>query len=101
MANVKAVGEHLRSGLEAIPGVTEVRGEGLLLGVGLAAPVAPVVVAAALKDGFILNAPNPQTLRLVPALTLEIAQAQTLVDWLSHYASEHPFQSAPMETKEY
>ncbi|PKQ26611.1 MAG: acetylornithine transaminase [Actinobacteria bacterium HGW-Actinobacteria-4] len=93
MANVKTVGEHLRTGLAAIPGVTEVRGEGLLLGVGLAAPVAPAVVAAALEDGFILNSPNPQTLRLAPALTLEITQAQTLVDWLSEYANEHPIQT--------
>src|SRR6478735_5065491 len=54
LGNVSAVGEHLRSALAAIPGVTEVRGEGLLIGFDLDADVAPAVVQAALDAGFIV-----------------------------------------------
>jgi acetylornithine aminotransferase len=34
------------------------------------------------EDGFIVNAPTPNTLRLVPALTLTVEQADTFVEWL-------------------
>src|SRR5215218_1883143 len=66
LANVAAVGEHLRAALAAIPGVTEVRGEGLLIGFDLDADVAPAVVQAGLDAGFIVNAPGPRTIRLAP-----------------------------------
>lgn len=50
------------------PLVTEVRGRGLLLGVGLVAPLAKDVVAAALSHGLIVNAANESTVRLAPPL---------------------------------
>jgi len=50
--------------------VTGVRGAGLMLGVALAQPVAPAVVTAALGHGLIVNAANPETIRLVPPLTI-------------------------------
>ena len=79
LANVVAVGEHLRSGLAAIPGVTEVRGEGLLIGFDLDADVAPAAVQAALDAGFIINSPGPRTIRLAPPLILTTAQADTFL----------------------
>ncbi|WP_062377539.1 acetylornithine transaminase [Demequina pelophila] len=79
--HARSQGEHLRAALAAVPGVTEVRGAGLMLGIGLAAPVAPAVVAAALADGFIVNAPDPATIRLVPALTLTRAEADAFLAW--------------------
>lgn len=75
LANATAVGEHLRSALAAIPGVTEVRGEGLLIGFDLDADVAPAVVQAGLDAGFIVNSPGPRTIRLAPPLILTTAQA--------------------------
>jgi len=69
------VGEQLRSGLAVIDGVTEVRGEGLLIGFDLDADVAPAVVTAGLDAGFILNSPGPHTIRLAPPLILTMAQA--------------------------
>ncbi|MEW1813175.1 acetylornithine transaminase [Pseudarthrobacter phenanthrenivorans] len=79
LANVVSVGEHLRSGLAAIPGVTEVRGEGLLIGFDLDADVAPAAVQAALDAGFIINSPGPRTIRLAPPLILTTAQADTFL----------------------
>ncbi|PNI09317.1 acetylornithine transaminase [Arthrobacter sp. AFG7.2] len=80
LANVARVGEHLRSALAAIPGVTEVRGEGLLIGFDLEADVAPAVVQAGLDAGFIVNSPGPRTIRLAPPLVLTTAQADTFLD---------------------
>ena len=75
LAHVRDVGEHLRAGLTGINGVTEVRGEGLLIGFDLDADVAPAVVQAGLDAGFILNSPGPRTIRLAPPLILSTEQA--------------------------
>jgi len=60
---------------EAIAGVESdliegVRGQGLLLGVALTHPVASAVVAAAQQHGLVVNAPNDQTIRIAPPLTI-------------------------------
>ena len=75
LTHVREVGEHLRSGLAAIDGVTEVRGEGLLIGFDLDADVAAAVVTAGLDAGFIVNSPGPHTIRLAPPLILTTEQA--------------------------
>ncbi|GIG54390.1 acetylornithine aminotransferase [Demequina activiva] len=90
IANVKSVGTHLRERLEAMDGVVEVRGEGLLLGIGLAAPASAEIAQAAVKAGFIVNPPSPDTLRLVPALTLTTAEADTFLTWIEGHLAAHP-----------
>ncbi len=75
LAHVRSMGEHLRTGLAGIAGVTEVRGEGLLIGFDLDADVAPGVVTAGLDAGFIVNSPGPRTIRLAPPLILTTEQA--------------------------
>lgn len=63
------------------PLVTEVRGRGLLIGVGLAEPVASKVVAHALDSGLIINAPNDASIRIAPPLIVadaELAEFRTL-----------------------
>ncbi|MFP5317246.1 MAG: aspartate aminotransferase family protein [Acidimicrobiia bacterium] len=62
-------GRRLRAGLEAIEGIVEVRGAGLLLGAELAeGPGAPDVAAAALASGLLVNPVGPTTLRFLPSL---------------------------------
>ncbi|BCW47667.1 hypothetical protein StoSoilB13_26120 [Arthrobacter sp. StoSoilB13] len=75
LQNVLSVGAHLREGLARVDAVTEVRGEGLLIGFDVNADVAPAMVTAGLDAGFIINSPGPKTIRLAPPLILTIEQA--------------------------
>jgi len=72
VGNAARRGEQLRQGILALgsPLVAEVRGRGLLLGVGLTAPVASLVVAEALDRGLIINAANDTSIRLAPPLII-------------------------------
>jgi acetylornithine/N-succinyldiaminopimelate aminotransferase len=55
--------------------VESVTAAGLLIGIGLSAPVAAGVVIAARKAGFLVNAAVPDRVRLAPPLVLTEAQA--------------------------
>ena len=79
LAHVRDVGEELTREVLALehPLIQEVRGTGLLLGIGLSAPIATQLVAAALEAGFIVNAPDASTLRLAPPLVITPAQLAT------------------------
>jgi acetylornithine aminotransferase len=77
LAQVTAVGEHLADGLNAIghPLVAGVRGAGLWRAVVLTADVAPDVEAAARRAGFLVNAVQPDAIRLAPPLILSVSEA--------------------------
>jgi acetylornithine/N-succinyldiaminopimelate aminotransferase len=79
-----SVGARLRTGVLGLghPLVTGVRGEGLLIAVRLAAPVAARTAAALLEAGFIVNAVTPDALRLAPPLILTEEHADTFVEAL-------------------
>ena len=74
LQHVRAVGAQLREGL-LDPHVTDVRGEGLLVGLTLDRPVAAAVVREAQRRGFIVNDCTPERLRLAPALVLTEEEA--------------------------
>ncbi|MDQ2811487.1 MAG: aminotransferase class III-fold pyridoxal phosphate-dependent enzyme [Actinomycetota bacterium] len=77
LAHVTDVGAQLAAGLEAIrhPLLASVRGTGLWLAAVLTAEVAPKVEAAARQAGFLVNAVQPNAIRLAPPLILSAAQA--------------------------
>jgi acetylornithine/N-succinyldiaminopimelate aminotransferase len=80
--NARVRGEQIRDLIAAIdsPLILETRGAGLLIGVGLAEPVGPALVRAALANGLIINAPNDRSLRLAPPLIVgdaELAEFDT------------------------
>jgi len=69
LASVRGNGRRLASGLEALPGVTTVRGAGLLLGAVLDRP-AQAVADAALDAGLVCLTAGPNVLRLAPPLVV-------------------------------
>lgn len=80
--NAAERGRQLR---EAIAGIDSTliggcRGQGLLIGIGLRHPVAKAVVAAAQEHGLIINAPNDETIRLVPALNIGDVEIDEFVE---------------------
>ncbi|CAM5744759.1 Acetylornithine/succinyldiaminopimelate aminotransferase [Streptomyces hirsutus] len=72
LENVKRQGERLRDGIENLgnPLISHVRGAGLLLGIVLTEPLAPQAQQAAQDAGFLVNAPAPDVVRLMPPLIL-------------------------------
>jgi acetylornithine aminotransferase len=56
------------------PLIEEVRGRGLLLGIGLTEPVALKLGAAALAQGLIINAANETSIRIAPPLIVGDAE---------------------------
>lgn len=73
LEQVQDSGRHLRDGLSHLSGrygQGEVRGQGLLWGLELNDDSAGAVVKAALQEGLLLNAAQPNVLRFSPALTV-------------------------------
>jgi acetylornithine/N-succinyldiaminopimelate aminotransferase len=81
LAHVTVVGEHLASGLNQIshPLLAGVRGVGLWRAIVLTAEVAPDVEAAARRAGFLVNAVQPDAIRLAPPLILSAGQADEFI----------------------
>jgi len=80
LRRVREVGGQLRDSLLGLDGVDEVRGRGLMLGVGLAAGIdAAAVGSGLLERGLIVNVPEPGTLRLLPPLTVDSDQVERAV----------------------
>jgi acetylornithine/succinyldiaminopimelate/putrescine aminotransferase len=74
LAAVRERGEQLRDGLRSLPGVSEVRGRGLIVA-GQVAGYAPDIARRALLDQrLIINATGPATLRFLPPLIVDAAQ---------------------------
>ena len=75
-------GAQLRDGLSRLPGVTAVRGQGLLLAAELEDAMAKDVTAQALAAGLVVNAVTDQAVRLAPPLLVssdEIEEALAIL----------------------
>ncbi len=81
--HVTDVGARLMATLQALPGVDQVRGAGLLLGVVLNAPVARRVEVTARERGVLVNAIGDDVIRLAPPLILTAQQADAACDALA------------------
>jgi acetylornithine/N-succinyldiaminopimelate aminotransferase len=77
LEHVTLVGKGIATGIEELhhPLVREVSGAGLLIGIGLTAPVSAAVAAAARDAGFLSNNVVPDRIRLVPPLIITEEQA--------------------------
>jgi predicted acetylornithine/succinylornithine family transaminase len=75
LVRVGELGERLREGLAALPGVARVRGRGLMVACDLAGGGAPDVVRRALlEQRLVVNATGPATVRLLPPLVIGEAE---------------------------
>ncbi len=74
LRKVEMQGAHLIQELALIPGVKEVRGAGLLLGIELEKLKASDVSDAMRDAGVLVNAANATTIRIAPALIVSDAQ---------------------------
>ncbi|CAN2196588.1 ArgD Ornithine/acetylornithine aminotransferase [Candidatus Nanopelagicaceae bacterium] len=88
LKHVDEVGKFLLAELALIPGVTEVRGAGLLIGLTLEKPVAKAVIKKCQELGALINAPGESTIRLAPALNVSMKQAQKFVAIFSQALKE-------------
>ena len=82
LQNAATVGAHLRAALErelgSLPGVKEVRGQGLMLGIELTKPCG-VLIGRAAEAGLLLSVTADSVIRLVPPLILTTAEADEIV----------------------
>ena len=79
LSKVEKQGAHLMQELALIPGVKEVRGAGLLLGIELESLKASNVADAMRDAGVLVNAANATTIRIAPALIVSDAQINKFI----------------------
>jgi acetylornithine aminotransferase len=84
LANAAAVGGQLSDGIAAIshPLLAGARGQGLWLAAMLTEPAAADVEAASRRAGFLVNAVQPDAIRLAPPLIISAGQATAFLDAL-------------------
>jgi len=78
-------GRYLESELQRLSarhGLGEVRGRGLLLALDLKLPIGASIVAQAFEQGLLLNSPQPDALRFMPALNVTRDEIGAMIDGL-------------------
>lgn len=97
MANAHTIGEFLQQGLKTrlghLPGVVEIRGQGLMLGIALAQPCG-ALVGRALEQGLLINVTADTVVRLLPSLIFSQADAEQLLDKLCPLIADFVSQGA-------
>ena len=86
LAHAAKVGTHLRAALEreigALPGVHEIRGQGLMIGIELTRSCG-VLMQRALEAGLLISVTADKVIRLVPPLIITEGEADEVVDRLA------------------
>jgi acetylornithine aminotransferase len=82
LANASRVGEVIRGGISQVPGISEVRGMGLMIGVELAAPCGELV-RQALDASLVINVTADNVIRLLPPLVMSEAEGRLVVERLA------------------
>jgi acetylornithine aminotransferase len=82
VAHAAQVGEHLRAAFErelgTHPGLKEIRGKGLMIGIDLKVPCSELMGRAA-EAGLLISVTADSVIRLVPPLIMSLAQADEVV----------------------
>ena len=82
-------GQHLKSELAGVAGISEVRGQGLLIGIVLNQPIAKKVAADLWEAGFIVNPANDSVIRLAPPLTVSLDQLNQFILAIKKVVTSH------------
>jgi len=83
LGSVEALGEMLKNEGRKIPGVKEVRGSGLLIGIELLKPDAKEIQRELEHRRILVNAPNLSTIRIAPALITKRADVMHFLQILN------------------
>ena len=96
--NAAEIGSHiqtsLRRALAETPGVREVRGKGMMIGIELDRPCGDLVKTA-LEAGLLINVTADNVVRLVPPLVMSRAEADQLVEQLAPMIRSFLMKAAP------
>ncbi len=84
----KADFKYLSSSINSIPGVFEVRGAGLLIGITFEKNISSELMHALQEKGFLVNAANPNTIRIAPALNIPRKELNQFVKALKEVMSD-------------
>lgn len=79
---------HIKSELSDLPGVKEVRGQGLLLGIVLKTDVAMDVRDELLNAGVLVNAPTATVIRIAPALSVTRKEVRKFISIFTRVLKE-------------
>jgi len=97
IGNAERIGSLILSGLETalagIPGVAEIRGRGLMIGIELDRACG-VLAQRAVDAGLLINIAADNVIRLLPALIMNEAEARELIDRLASLVREFLTQPA-------
>jgi len=92
LEHVNAMGAYLAGRLQALSlelGLGEVRGRGLLLALNLLKPISRGIAADAFDAGLLINAPQPESLRFMPALTVSQDEIDEMLAILAPILRKH------------
>lgn len=78
----------IKSELSKLPGVREVRGQGLLLGIVLASETSTKVRDSLLRAGVLVNAPSATVIRIAPALTITEREVRKFISLFTKILKE-------------
>jgi acetylornithine/N-succinyldiaminopimelate aminotransferase len=91
LRNAMEVGDFMRSLFKAqladLTDVTEIRGQGLMIGIELSRPCGELVKEA-LKKGLLINVTSDKVVRLLPPLVIQRSEAEQIVNTLSPIVKE-------------
>jgi acetylornithine aminotransferase len=91
MENAARIGDLIRHGLRerlgSLPGVKEIRGKGLMVGIELDRPCSDLIQAG-LDRGLLINVTVDTVVRLLPPLIMAPVEAQQLVDGVAQLIRE-------------
>jgi acetylornithine/N-succinyldiaminopimelate aminotransferase len=92
MPQIQRVGAHFRTRMLELKSefnfITEVRGQGLMVGVELVMPGAPIVQEA-MAQGLLINCTHGNVLRFLPPYTITESEVDTATDILRRVLAAH------------